>query len=78
MYPNPANDHVIIDNGNVPAMAGYSIRIVNVRGQAVFDAPINTQQFNIAASTLGSTGVYLLHVIDPSQQVIDTRTLILN
>jgi hypothetical protein len=36
IYPNPASDHITIDNGNYSAMAGYSIKIQNNSGQQVF------------------------------------------
>ena len=78
VYPNPANDIVIIDNGNYANMSNYTLKIVNSLGQDVFNSLITIPQFQIPVNTLGTTGLYFIQILDPRSQIIDTRKLILN
>jgi hypothetical protein len=76
VYPNPANNALFINNGNLASMAGYSIKITNSLGQIFFDEPVNQQQFFIDISTW-ATGTYLLYVINPQQAVVETKQVVL-
>jgi hypothetical protein len=77
VYPNPAKDHLIINNGNLAAMTGYSIKITNALGQIVFNQPVNQQQFYIDLSSWGGSGTYFLYVIDAQQTVKETKEIVL-
>ena len=78
VYPNPANDVVIIDNGNYSIMNNYNLMIFNSLSQQVFFSTINIQQFQIPVSTLGSSGTYVIQIFDSSNNLIKTKYLILN
>ncbi|MCX6172454.1 MAG: hypothetical protein NT048_06405, partial [Flavobacterium sp.] len=39
IYPNPANDQITIDCGNLANVSGWSIKITNMLGQEVFNQP---------------------------------------
>jgi hypothetical protein len=77
IYPNPASDFLTIDNGNFSAMAGYSIKITNNAGQQVFQNVINQAQFNIDLSTWSGNGLYFVHFIDPQNNIVTIRKIIL-
>jgi hypothetical protein len=77
VYPNPAKDHLVINNGNLAAMAGYSVKITNALGQVVFNQPVNQQQFYIDLSSWGGSGTYFLYVIDAQQTVKETKEIVL-
>ena len=77
VYPNPAFDHITIDNGNYSNMGGYTAEVVNTLGQVVFQSTINQQQFYIDLNTWTGTGTYFISIIDPLSNTIDTRTIIL-
>ena len=62
VYPNPANDHVIINNGNYSTITDYEIKIINSLGQEVFDNLFNVPQFMIPVSTLGAEGTYFIQI----------------
>jgi hypothetical protein len=76
VYPNPANNALFINNGNLTSMAGYSIKITNSLGQVFFNEPVNQQQFFVDISTW-ATGTYLLYVINPQQAVVETKQVVL-
>jgi len=78
VYPNPAKDQLYIDNGDYLSMSGYTLKIVNSVGQDVFSALITTPLFVIDISTLGSTGLYYIQVIDGSSNVLENKKLVLN
>jgi hypothetical protein len=77
IYPNPASDHITIDNGNFSAMVGYSIKITNNAGQQVFQSAINQQQFYVDLSTWTGNGLYFVHLIDPQNNTVTVRKIVL-
>jgi hypothetical protein len=77
IYPNPASDHITIDNGNFSAMAGYSIKIENNACQQVFQSVINQQQFYVDLSTWTGNGLYFVHLIDPQNNTVTVRKIVL-
>ena len=78
VYPNPASDIVIINNGNYANMSNYTLEIVNSLGQQVFNSNINTQLFQIPITDLGSTGLYFINIVDNNNNIVVTKHLILN
>ena len=77
IYPNPASDHITIDNGNFAAMAGYSIKIENNAGQQVFQSLIDQAQFYVDLSTWSGNGLYFVHLIDPQNNTVTVRKIVL-
>jgi hypothetical protein len=77
IYPNPAKDRIIIDNGNYTVMSGYSIKIQNSIGQQVFNSAITQPQFNIDLSTWTGKGIYYVRLLDASGNVVTTRKILL-
>ncbi len=77
IYPNPASDHITIDNGNFAAMAGYSIKIENNAGQQVFQSVINQAQFYVDLSTWTGNGLYFVHLIDAQNNTVTVRKIVL-
>jgi hypothetical protein len=77
IYPNPASDHITIDNGNYTAMTGYTIKIENNAGQQVFQSAINQQQFYVDLSTWSGNGLYFVHIIDAQNNTVTVRKIVL-
>lgn len=77
VYPNPAHDHLVVNNGNLSSMTGYSIKITNLLGQIVFNQPVNQQQFYIDLSAWGGNGTYILYVLDAQQTIKSTKEIVL-
>jgi hypothetical protein len=77
VYPNPANTHITIDFGNFNAMSGYTLTIVNSIGQTVFTTPINQQTSNIDLSTWTGNGIYFVQLIDPQNNTIENRKIVI-
>ena len=77
IFPNPANDHIIIDNGNYTSYAGYTIKITNSLGQTVFTSLVNQQQFSVDLSTWSGNGIYFVYIIDAQSNTIDIRKIVL-
>ncbi len=78
IYPNPANDHLIIDQGNYGSMTGYSITIKNNAGQVVYQGSINQAQVTIDLGTWTGNGIYFIHLLDPQQSTVTIRKIVLN
>lgn len=77
IYPNPSNDHITIDCGNLVNVVGYHIEIVNTLGQVVFNQPMNTQQYTVALNTWSGTGIYFVKIYDASNSLLNTKKIIL-
>ena len=77
IWPNPANDRITIDNGNYGILSGYSVKIETVLGQEVFKSAINQQQFSVDLTTWNGKGVYLVHVLDNQNNIIETKKIVL-
>jgi hypothetical protein len=77
IYPNPTNDHITIDNGDYVAMNGYSLKIENSAGQQVFQSEINQQLFYIDISSWTGNGLYYIYLIDPQNNIVTIRKIVL-
>jgi hypothetical protein len=77
IWPNPANDHITIDNGNYGILSGYSVKIETVLGQEVFKSAINQQQFSVDLTTWKGKGIYLVHILDGQNNIIETKKIVL-
>ncbi len=77
IYPNPTNDYIIIDNGNIDNLVGYQIKITNSIGQNVFQSLIDQQQFEISISSWQGTGIYFVYIIDGLGNIVDIKKIVL-
>ena len=77
IYPNPANDHITIDCGNLANVVGYQIKILNTLVQEVFSGAMNTQQYVVPLNTWSGTGVYFVKIYDASNNLLNTKKIIL-
>jgi hypothetical protein len=77
VFPNPASTHITIDYGNFNSMSGYTLNIVNFVGQTVFTTPINQQTSYIDLSTWTGNGIYFVQLIDPQNNSIENRKIVI-
>jgi hypothetical protein len=77
IYPNPANDHITIDCGNLANVSGWTIKIVNTLGQEVFSGAMNTQQYVVPLNSWSGQGVYFVKIYDASNNLMNTKKIIL-
>ena len=77
IWPNPTNDHITIDNGNLANLTGHQIKISNALGQQVFQSAITQQQFFVDMSTWGGNGIYFVNLINAQGVTIETRKIVL-
>lgn len=77
IYPNPANDHITIDCGNLATVTGWSIKITNMLGQEVFNQPMNTQQYVVPLNSWSGQGMYFVKIINAQNEVVNIKKIIL-
>lgn len=78
VYPNPAKDIITIStNLDHLGQLDYQVKIVNTRGQTVFESKLNQNEHKINIADLGSKGLYFIHIIDGSQNTVDIKKIIL-
>jgi hypothetical protein len=77
IYPNPANDQITIDCGNLASVVGWNIKITNMLGQEVFNQPMNTQQYVVPLNTWTGQGMYFVKIINAQNEVVNIKKIIL-
>jgi hypothetical protein len=77
IYPNPANEQIIIDCGNLANVSGWTIKIINTLGQEVFSGAMNTQQYVVPLNSWSGQGVYFVKIYDASNNLLNTKKIIL-
>lgn len=75
IYPNPSSGSITLEAGD--ATGNYNVKITNSLSQVVYTSVINKQKTVIGLSTLGSTGVYYLVIMDSGNKILDSKKLIL-
>lgn len=76
VFPNPANDHITINYGNFASMNGYTLKIIDNLSQIVYTTQINQQSSYIDLSTWTGNGIYFVQIIDPQNNTIENRKII--
>jgi len=76
LYPNPANDQIIIDCGILADVNGWNIKITNMLGQEVFNQPLNTQQYVVPLNTFSGHGVYFVKLYNAEGSLVYTKKII--
>ncbi len=78
VWPNPGNQNITLDAGNLASMQGWKIKISNSLGQEVYPATVISQQQQILdLSNWGGNGLYLLHLINPQGHITEVKKIIL-
>ena len=77
IYPNPANDQITIDCGNIAKVTGWSIKITNALGQEVFNKPMNVPQYTVPLNTWSGQGMYFVKIINAQNEVVNIKKIIL-
>lgn len=77
VFPNPTSDILIIKSSNNQESAGYVCKIVDLQGRELLKTSINTLKTEISLKTLGSKGVYVLHIIDANNTSIENKKIVL-
>jgi hypothetical protein len=71
VYPNPANDILIIEN----VTTNYSLQIINRNGQLIYRNHINSNRVEIPTGNWGANGLYLLKVFDNTNTLTGTKKI---
>jgi len=77
VYPNPASTQITINNGNVAILGGYTMRITNSLGQDVYNQNITQPEVTLDLSSWGGNGLYVLYILDPQQNIVAVKQIVL-
>jgi hypothetical protein len=77
VYPNPAKDQITIDCGNKSVVIGLSYKMVNTLGQEVLNGFLNSQQNIVQLNNIKGQGVYFVKIYDNSNNLMDTKKIII-
>ena len=77
VYPNPAKDHIFINTGNFGLIYDYRLKIIDQRGVTVFETYARDFIYQVNLSSWTGIGLYYLQVIDPDENIIDIKKIVL-
>ncbi len=82
VWPNPGNQDITIDAGNLALMQGWKIRVSNAQGAQIYPSGsqsglINQQQQTLDMSGWGGNGLYFLYLIDPQNNIQEVKKIVL-
>ncbi len=77
IYPNPANDFLIINTGNYTDLDNYSMKIINSVGIIVFETKISQPLYEINLSSWSGKGIYVLQVYNAANAITAVKKIIL-
>ncbi len=77
VYPNPASTQITINNGNAAILSGYTMRITNSLGQDVYNQNITQPELTLDLSSWSGNGLYVLYILDPQQNIIAVKQIVL-
>jgi hypothetical protein len=77
VYPNPTSDVLIIDVSDLLAMKGYRYKIMDAVGKEVYNEFVKEAGTLISLKTLGSSGIYVLSIIDENNKSIENKKILL-
>jgi hypothetical protein len=76
IYPNPANNFLVIDLSECSDTHDYSIKILNIMGKVVFETKAKPK-YEINTSNWLGKGIYVLQVYDNNKIIKATKKIIL-
>ena len=82
VWPNPGNQDITIDAGNLVSMQGWKIRVSNAQGVQIYPSGsqsglVNQQQQTLDMSSWGGNGLYFLYLIDPQNNIQEVKKIVL-
>ncbi|WP_297868461.1 LamG-like jellyroll fold domain-containing protein [uncultured Flavobacterium sp.] len=77
VYPNPTNSNISIDTSNQTDLIGSKIIIINTLGQEIYKSILSQQIQDISLSSITTSGLYFVSIIDNSGKTITTKKIVL-
>ena len=77
IYPNPTNSKISIDCGAQSNLIGSQIKITNTLGQEIYNSVLYQQIQDISLSSIASSGMYFVSIVDTQGKVVTTKKLVL-
>ena len=77
IFPNPAQDNIVIDLGGLPLTKNWNYKISNLIGQQLNTGAITSQFTNVDLSNIKGKGIYSVQIYDGLGNLIQTKKLII-
>jgi hypothetical protein len=77
IYPNPTSDILIIEANDIQALSGYKYKIVDLQGKEVYNALATSAKTEISLKSIGTKGMYILHIVDEKGVSIENKKIVL-
>jgi hypothetical protein len=77
IYPNPTNSKISIDCSLQSNLIGSQVKISTILGQEIYNSKINQLVTEIQLSSIASSGVYFVQIINAQGQIVDVKKILL-
>ena len=77
IYPNPTNSKISINCSNQIDLIGSEIKITNALGQEIYKSILSQQIQDISLSSVATSGLYFVTVVNKSGNTITTKKIML-
>lgn len=78
VYPNPAQDYIMVDNPNYSDSGPYSIKVMNSLGQEIIKKEFDSEKIRLDVSSLNKNSLYFLHVNNAQGKTLEVKKIIRN
>ena len=76
IYPNPADDFLMIEHESLEENDFYSIRIYNQLGQRVYQQQIRDKKYQIELNDWAVPGMYYVDLLDSNGELLDQQKIV--
>jgi len=77
IFPNPTNDIINIVNANQQSKSGFSIKIISLDGQIIYNEFFKSDKAQIPMNRIASKGIYFVQILDSNKNIIDIQKIVL-
>lgn len=77
IYPNPTNSKINIDCSLQSSLIGSQVTITTILGQEIYNSKISQLVTEIPLSSIASSGVYFVQIINAQGQIVDVKKILL-
>lgn len=78
VYPNPANEYLVINNFNYPLLTNFNLKIENSLGQEVFKSTVSQKNFIINLVALEEKGIFYLKLLNSQDSILALKKIVIN
>ena len=78
VYPNPTEDLINIEINDPDMLQNHHISIIDMSGKILYSKSIDSDIIDLSMKSLGSSGLYILQILNNKNQALVSKGIVLN